>query len=130
MSRYASHRILAGVLTLFFVAAGVNHFRSIDFYASIVPRFLPYPYALVIISGVAEVVLGVLLLPHQTRRLAGWGLVALLVAVFPANISMAMQAENYPDYPPVLLWLRLPLQIVLIAVVVWVIPVAHSSRKI
>ncbi len=107
---------LCGVL---FVAAGVNHFVRPDFYVRIVPPYLPWPRELVLVSGVAEVLLGVLLLIPRTTVLAAWGLIALLIAVFPANLHMALHTGQYPEVPARALWLRLPLQGVLIAWAWW-----------
>lgn len=97
-----------------FVLAGINHFVSPDFYVRIMPPYLPWHLALVYISGVAEVVLGGMLLVRRWSKLAAWGLVALLVAVFPANVYMATHPEAFPDFPIALLYLRLPLQGLLI----------------
>ena len=105
--------LLAVVMTL----AGVNHFVSPTTYVGMMPAVLPAPLALVYISGVAEMIVGLGLLPRRTRKLAAWGLVALLVAVFPANINMAVNALPLGDrsVPMWALWARLPLQLVLIA---------------
>jgi uncharacterized membrane protein len=96
-----------------FVAGGVGHFAATDVYMKIMPPYLPYHRALVLLSGVFEVVLGILLLVPTTTRPAAWGLIALLVAVFPANVYMFQHPERFP-LPPTLLLLRLPLQVVLI----------------
>ena len=96
-----------------FVAGGIGHFVATDVYLKIMPPYLPYPRALVLLSGVFEVVLGVLLLVPATSRLAAWGLIALLLAVFPANIFMFQHPEKF-GFSPTLLLLRLPLQAVLI----------------
>ena len=109
-------RILMGLL---FVAAGVNHFANPEFYLRIMPPYLPWPFALVVISGVAEVVLGVGLLFSRTKRYAAWGLIALLIAVFPANLHMAAHPELYPDMPAIALYLRLPLQALLVLWAYW-----------
>lgn len=109
-------RFLFGAL---FVAAGVNHFVHPQIYVAIMPPYLPWHFALVIVSGVAEVALGTLLFVRRWMALAAWGLIALLVAVFPANIHMAMHPELYPAIPEVALWIRLPLQGVLIAWAYW-----------
>jgi uncharacterized membrane protein len=109
-------RWLLGVL---FVLAGVNHFVNPDFYIKIMPPYLPWHQELVAVSGVAEVVLGILLLIPKSTVLAAWGLIALLIAVFPANLHMALNAELYPQFSPVALWVRLPLQGVLIAWAYW-----------
>ena len=97
----------------FFVVGGVRHFFATEFYLKIMPPYLPYPRTLVLASGVFEVVLGLLLLVPATSRLAAWGLIALLVAVFPANLFMFQHAERFA-VPPALLLLRLPLQGLLI----------------
>ena len=102
------------VLGLAFVAAGVNHFVHPDVYAAIMPPYLPWHAELVALSGAAEVALGLLALPARTAPLAGWGLVALLVAVFPANVHMALHPELFPDIPAWVLYARLPFQGVLV----------------
>jgi uncharacterized membrane protein len=102
-----------------YIGAGVNHFLKAGFYVSIMPPYLPFPLELVYISGVAEIALGLMLGRRWLSRLAGWGLIALLVAVFPANVQMALHPELYAWASPVALWLRLPLQGVLIAWAYW-----------
>ncbi len=117
-----AHAMKAVILVLFgafFVVAGVTHFTNQAFFTSIVPPYLPWPVALVVISGVAEIALGVLLVVRRTSRLAAWGAIALLVAVFPANLHMAMNPQLYPATSPTALLIRLPLQGVLIAVAYW-----------
>jgi uncharacterized membrane protein len=103
------------LLAALFVAAGIAHWVRPGVYLKIMPPYLPWPRALVYVSGVAEIALGALLLVPRTTHLAAWGLIALLIAVFPANVHMALHPELYPRISPVLLWLRLPLQGVLIA---------------
>lgn len=102
--------LLAGL----FVAAGVNHFVSAGFYEKIVPPYLPAHRELVLVSGAFELLGGLGLLVPRTRRVAAWGLVALLVAVFPANLHMALNADRYAPIPEWALWGRLPLQLPLI----------------
>ena len=97
----------------FFLVAGVAHFTSTDFFVKIVPPFLPFHRELVFASGVFEISLGLLLLIPQTTRLAAWGLIALLIAVFPANLYMFQHQELF-HVPPLALLLRLPMQGVLI----------------
>jgi uncharacterized membrane protein len=109
-------RYLFGLL---FVAAGVNHFVNTAFYVRIMPPYLPWHEELVLLSGVAEIALGALLLVRRYARVAAWGLILLLVAVFPANLHMAMSPEQFPSLSPLALWLRLPLQGVLIAWAYW-----------
>ena len=104
-----------------FVAVGVGHFTNPAPFVSIVPPYLPEPLALVYISGFFEILGGIGLLIPQTRRAAGWGLLALLVAVYPANIHMLVN-EVYLDGMPRerwLLWLRMPLQFLMAGGVLW-----------
>ena len=105
------------LLAAFFILAGVNHFIAPSIYLSILPTYLPWPEALVIISGGAEIIGGIGVLPARTRVWAGWGLIALLFAVFPANIQatitgMIIAGQVIPTW---LLWARLPFQLLLIA---------------
>jgi uncharacterized membrane protein len=111
--------ILKILFAAFFVLAGVNHFINTGFYLKIMPPFLPWHLGLVHLSGVFEIVLGALLLIPKLTRVAAWGLIALLLAVFPANIHMAVNHALYPEYSATVLWLRLPLQFVLIAWAYW-----------
>ena len=111
--------ILRVVFALFFVGAGVNHFVRTDFYLRMMPPYVPLHLTMVQVSGVAEIVLGVMLLLPQTMALAGWGLIALLIAVFPANVQMALHPETFPEMRPTVLWWRLPLQGVMIAWAYW-----------
>jgi len=106
------------VLAALMVVAGLIHFVAPRGYVRIMPRWLPAPLALVYISGVAEIAGGVGLLIHSLQRAAAWGLIALLVAVFPANINMAINKLGFtPEQKPNpwILWGRLPLQFVMIA---------------
>lgn len=97
-----------------FLASGVTHFVRPEPFISIVPSYLPRPDLLVSLSGAAEIILGMGLLIPCWRQFAGWGLIALLLAVFPANINMAMHPERFPQIPRVGLIARLPLQGILI----------------
>lgn len=98
------------LLSLAFTLAGVNHFVMPKPYRKIVPPGFGDPDAVVVASGVAEILGGLLLLPRRTRRLAGLWLVALLAAVFPANVYMALNPQRFQAIPRWALWLRLPLQ--------------------
>lgn len=111
-----------------YVFAGVMHFVVPELYVQIVPPVLPGRLALVYVSGLAEMVLGLGLLFERTRRIAAWGIVALLIAIFPANVYMAVGGvviEGTPfgsgvvDPSPAVRWGRLPLQGVLIAWAWW-----------
>lgn len=109
-------KVVMGVL---FVLAGLNHFLSTDFYLRMMPPYLPWHETLVYISGLAEMFLGVLLLIPQTSAIAAWGLIALLIAVFPANLQMALNPSTFPEFSEIALWGRLPLQAILIAWAYW-----------
>ena len=108
-----------GLLGIAFIAVGVRHFTGPDFFVAIVPPYLPAPLALVYISGFFEILGGAGLLIPPLRRIAGWGLIALMIAVYPANIHMAMNPDQFPDLPPTALYVRLPIQFVMIAIVWW-----------
>ncbi|HTA05571.1 MAG TPA: hypothetical protein VK774_04340 [Solirubrobacteraceae bacterium] len=102
-----SRRLFAG----FFVAAGVNHFVSPRFYRAIVPPSLQHEAKRVVeLSGIAEVLIGLAILPERTRRAAGVGAIALLAAVFPANLHMARSPQDFERIPRWALYARLPLQ--------------------
>jgi uncharacterized membrane protein len=111
--------ILKYLMCVFFVLAGVNHFINPAFYVGIMPPYLPWHHFLVYLSGFFELALGLMLAVPAYARKASWGLIALLIAVFPANIHMAMNPQLYPTLNPIALWLRLPLQAVLIAWAYW-----------
>ena len=111
--------LLRWLLGVAMIAAGLNHFRVPEFYANIMPPYLPWHLELVYLSGIGEVVLGALLLVPRYSITAAWGLIALLIAVFPANLHMAVNAERYPHFAPIVLWLRLPFQAVFIAWAYW-----------
>ena len=102
------------LLAAFFVVAGANHFISPGPYLRMMPEYLPAPAALVWISGVAEILGGLGILFAGSRVLAAWGLIALLVAVFPANLNVALHGWPGSNIPTWVLWLRLPLQLLLI----------------
>ena len=111
--------ILKYLFGIFFVLAGINHFANSAFYLRLMPPYLPWHLFLVNLSGLCEIGLGILLLIPKFTSLAGWGLIALLIAVFPANIHMAINPQLFPEFSPLLLWLRLPLQFGLIAWAYW-----------
>src|SRR5689334_7500630 len=104
-----------------FVATGVLHFVKPRVYEAIMPRYLPAHRELVYASGAAEIAGGLGVLAASTRRPAAWWLIATLIAVFPANVEMAVHAERFRQFPEPLLWARLPLQGALIA---WVWKIA------
>lgn len=129
MNKSKYKRIFQVILSVSMVWVGVLHFVKPVPFVKIVPDFLPYPLALVYISGFFEILGGVGLLIPPVSQAAAWGLVALYIAVFPANINMAVNniaLENIPQNQ-LLYWLRLPLQAVLIAWAWWYTRDSNSS---
>ena len=98
---------------LFYLFAGIMHFILPGPYIKIMPKMLPFPLMLVYLSGMAEILCGLGLLFDKTRVIAAWATILLLIAIFPANINMAMSPEKY-NMAPWLLYARLPLQFLLI----------------
>ena len=111
---------LRWLLAVAMVGVGILHFTRAPSFTNIVPAWLPFPLLLVYVSGVCEVGLGLGLLVQRTRRWAGLGLIALYVAVFPANINMALHPELGGDIPHWALYARLPFQVLFIAWAWWV----------
>ncbi len=112
-------RILQWIFGVVMVLAGINHFLNPAFYVRIMPPVLPVPLVLIYLSGVLEIALGILLLIPRFKRFAAWALIALLIAIFPANIYMAMNPQIFPEFSPTALYARLPLQLVLIGLMFW-----------
>lgn len=106
---------------IFYVGAGALHFIKTDAYLKIVPPYIPAHLAIVRISGACEILGGLGLLLPKTRRAAAWGLIALLIAVFPANVYMATNPieAGAASIAPVLRWGRLPLQLLLAWWLIW-----------
>ena len=102
--------------SVFYVLVGIQHFVDPQWFVQIVPPYLPYPLQLVYISGFFEIALGLLLLVPSLRFIAGWGLILLLIAVFPANIYLAQTNGAAMNTTPLIAWGRLPLQLGFIAV--------------
>ena len=118
------HNILKRIallgLAVFYTYVGITHFTNPEFFVAIVPPYLPAALALVYISGVAEILGGLGVIPYATRKWAGWGIIALLIAVYPANIHMAMNPDDFPEAGGTTpLYIRLALQFVFIAWAWW-----------
>jgi uncharacterized membrane protein len=105
------HQYLMGII---YILAGLNHFRQPRLYLKIIPPYLPNPNLLNKLSGVAEILLGVLVCLLFTSNYAAWGIIALLIAIFPANIYMFQNEKAALGLPKLLRLLRLPLQLGLI----------------
>jgi len=120
MSR--AKRALLWCMGVFYILAGLAHFVAPAAYLPMMPPWLPAHAALIFLSGLAEVLLGIAVLVPATRQLAAWGIVLLLVAIFPANIHIAL--HNVPLFGAtegagIWNWVRLPVQLVLIAWAIW-----------
>jgi uncharacterized membrane protein len=107
-------RMGKAVLAFIFIGSGLMHFAATAAYMKIMPPFLPDPRLLVQVSGAFEMLGGVALLIPATQKSAAWGLVALLVAIVPANVYMAIDHAAWPRIPEWALWARVPLQVPLI----------------
>ncbi|MFM7426640.1 MAG: DoxX family protein [Elainella sp.] len=121
--------ILRAVLAIAIIIVGITHFTHAEQYLRIVPTQLPHPLALVYISGVFEILGGIGLTIPWVSVAAAWGLIALFIAVFPANINQAIHSipiDGIPHYP-LLYWFRLPFQAVLIAWAWWY--TRHPERQ-
>jgi uncharacterized membrane protein len=116
-----TQRIGLALAAIFYVVAGALHFIKTDAYLKIVPPYIPAHLAMVWISGGFEILGGLGLLLPQTRRAAAWGLIALLIAVFPANFYMATNPikAGAASIAPILRWGRLPLQLLLGWWLIW-----------
>ena len=101
-------------MALLYLIAGINHFINPRMYLKIIPPYLPNPKLLNQLSGATEVLLGLFLIFPNTKNYAAWGIIVLLVAVFPANLFMLQNQKASFGLPKWILLLRLPLQIVLI----------------
>lgn len=107
--------------------AGLNHFINPSFYERIMPSYVPAHTELVYASGVAEMLGAAAVMYPRTRRAGGYFLIAVLVGIFPANVHMALNADDYPDIPSWALLARLPLQALFIY---WVwLAAVHDSGE-
>jgi uncharacterized membrane protein len=131
-TRGCMHRFklpLLYLMALCYIAAGINHFWHPGFYTNLMPSWLPWHLELVYASGVAEIFLGVALFPQATRRWAAWGIILMLIVFLIVHVHMVMNLQLYPTVSLVVLWLRLPLQGVLIAWAWWYTSPASSSAR-
>ncbi|MBW4890974.1 DoxX family protein [Mucilaginibacter sp. HMF5004] len=110
------------ILVLFYLLAGMNHFRMPGTYVRIIPSYLPNPALLNILSGICEIVFAVLYIFPATRQLAAWGIMAMLIAFLPVHIDMILHAPvmlgNF-KVTPLIAWLRIPLQALFILWAWW-----------
>ncbi len=128
--RSASRLVGIWLVGLFFIGAGVFHFVRPAPYLAMMPPWLPRPGLLVVVSGLAEIAGGIGVLIGRFRRMAAWGLIALLVAIFPANLHVALHGWPGTDFPRWVLWLRLPFQVLFIWLVYWCGLTAGTRRAV
>ena len=107
------------VMGVFYISIGISHFTSPIWYVQIVPPYLPYKLELVYISGLFEILFGGMLFFRKTRFLAGWGLILLLIAVYPANIYLAQTNGAAMNTTPLIAWGRLPVQFIFVGLAYW-----------
>ena len=115
-------KITVYMLSFFYIYVGIKHFIDPYWFVQIMPPYLPYHLELVYLSGFFEVFLGFLLLFNNSRKYAAYGVILLLVAVYPANIYLAFndspqKALNISSF--VASWIRLPIQFILIGFAFW-----------
>jgi uncharacterized membrane protein len=122
-------RIPLLIIAVFFIAGGIAHFVVTDSYIAAMPDYLGYHKELIIISGVFEILGAIGILVPQTRLLAGYGLIALIIAVYPANINMALHPEKYTDISELFLYIRLPFQFLFMWFVWWAIAPERKKYK-
>ncbi len=120
-------RIPLLVVALFFISGGVAHFALGRFFADIMPAYLPWHLELVYISGVFELLGAIGILIPYTRLFAAYGLMALCIAVFPANLNMALHTDQFSELPAAFLYGRLPFQPLFIWFIWW--SVAEERKK-
>ena len=107
------------LMSIFYILGGIKHFSNVGWYMKIMPPYLPYHKELVYLSGALEIILGIMLFFEQTRFLSSWGLILLLIAVFPANIYLVQTNGTAMNISPVLALGRLPFQAAFIAIAYW-----------
>ena len=109
------------LMSISYVGVGVTHFTNSEFFLNIMPDYLSWHLELVYLSGAFEILLGLLIVFKNTRKLAGWGLIALLIAVFPANIYLAQsdEAQQALEISKEMAIARLPFQLLFIAIAFW-----------
>jgi len=109
------YEVFKYLLGLLLIIGGIAHFTMTGFYVNAMPDYLPFHEMIVYISGVVEILLGVLLVIPKTTKKAAVGIIILFIAIFPANVNMYLNHENFPDMSETSLLIRLPIQLVLIA---------------
>jgi uncharacterized membrane protein len=108
------------LLVVFFILAGVNHFRSPDFYLTMMPPYFPAHEFLVMLSGITEIIAGIMLAIPKTAKAGAWFIIAHLVIFFTVHVYMLQEADGvFADVPLAFLWIRFPFQFLFIAWAFW-----------
>ena len=113
------------IMSILYITIGIKHFIDVSYFVTIVPSYISWKKEAVIISGFFEILLGILLLFHKTRKLAAWGIILLLIAVFPANIYLYVSEipRDILNISKTDALIRIPFQIPLIIISYW-----HSKK--
>lgn len=98
------------LLIFFWIASGINHFRVPDFYINIMPLYMPLHRELVLLSGLTEIIAGVMVAVPALTRWGAWFILAHLAIFMTVHVDMIANADRYPDIPLVVLWIRIPVQ--------------------
>ena len=106
-------------MSWFYISAGLLHFTNTNWFLLIVPPYLPLKLELVYVSGFFEIIFGLMLVLPSWRYYAGWGLVLLLIAVYPANIYLAQTNGAAMNTSALIAWVRLPFQFLFISIAYW-----------
>ena len=107
------------VMAAFYIYAGVSHFTRPEFFLSLMPPYMPLHTELVYLSGIAEIVLGVLVAIPRTAMFAGWCIIAMLITFLPVHVHMLVNNHLYPEAPTWALWARFPIQAIFILWAYW-----------
>jgi uncharacterized membrane protein len=121
--------VIRAACTILFLLAGISHFQRAESFEQAMPPWIPFHHQLVLFTGVCEVAGAVGLAIPKFAILARNCLAVFLVAVFPVNVHMAMNSQLFPMFSPMLLWLRLPLQLILIAAIAWSTPAKPAPQR-
>ncbi len=116
-----------GLMSFFYIGAGLNHFIDPGFYLPMMPPYIPAHRLMILVSGVVEVACGIFLIPKRTRSLAAWTIIAMLISFFSVHIYMLQfRGSLFVDVPEAILWARIPLQFVFIY---WAYVYTEKSRR-
>ena len=107
------------IMSIFYIQIGIKHFTDYKWFMNIMPPYLPYHKELVFLSGFFEIIFGLMILSNRLRFYASWGIILLLIAVFPDNIYLAQTNGAALDTTPLIAWGRLPFQLVFIVFAHW-----------